>query len=92
MPTINQSHMTLRTKSPDEKSSLLVDINHCHLFAESCMKTQMSHNILNFQCQKIMFECIQDDTIKTFVNDESELKVSFKSCSICGSISLIGIY
>ena len=41
MAAINQSQATLRTKTLDEKSSLLVDVNHFHLFAESCTKNSV---------------------------------------------------
>ena len=37
-----QHYTALRIKSLDKKSSLLVDVNHLRLFAESLTKTQLS--------------------------------------------------
>ena len=40
-------------------------------------KLSCLNNILNFQCQKIVFECIRDDAMKTF--DESESRTGLKT-------------
>ena len=54
MPTVNQSHMTLGTKSPDKKSSLLVDFNHLRLFAESCTSIYQKSLVNNEHVQTIV--------------------------------------